>query len=55
MTRRMNHAAAAPGGMKAFKRLGTVLPLADAREAHFILEGWRPPPKGKIALTVETR
>ncbi len=36
-------------------RVGTVLPLADAREAHFILEGRRPPPKGKIVLTVETR
>jgi NADPH:quinone reductase-like Zn-dependent oxidoreductase len=36
-------------------RVGTVLPLADAREAHFILEGRRPPPKGKIVLAVETR
>jgi NADPH:quinone reductase-like Zn-dependent oxidoreductase len=36
-------------------RVGTVLPLADAREAHFILEGRRPPPRGKIVLTVETR
>ncbi len=35
-------------------RVGTVLPLADAREAHFILEGRRPSPKGKIVLTVET-
>jgi NADPH:quinone reductase-like Zn-dependent oxidoreductase len=35
-------------------RVGTVLPLADAREAHFILEGRRPPPKGKIVLAVET-
>ena len=32
-------------------RVGTVLPLADAREAHFILEGQRPSPKGKIVLT----
>ena len=31
-------------------RVGTVLPLADAREAHFILEGRRPAPKGKIVL-----
>jgi NADPH:quinone reductase-like Zn-dependent oxidoreductase len=31
-------------------RVGTVLPLADAREAHFILEGRRPRPKGKIVL-----
>ena len=33
-------------------RVGTVLPLADAREAHFILEGRRPPPKGKIVLVL---
>jgi Zinc-binding dehydrogenase len=36
-------------------RVGAVLPLADAREAHFILEGRRPPPKGKIVLAVEAR
>jgi NADPH:quinone reductase-like Zn-dependent oxidoreductase len=34
-------------------RVGAVLPLADAREAHFILEGARPPRQGKIVLTVE--
>lgn len=28
----------------------TVLPLADAREAHFMLEGVRPQPKAKIVL-----
>jgi hypothetical protein len=28
------------------------LPLADAREAHFMLERVRPQPKGKIVLTV---
>jgi NADPH:quinone reductase-like Zn-dependent oxidoreductase len=33
-------------------RVSTVLPLADAREAHFILERLRPQPKGKIVLTV---
>ena len=34
-------------------RVGKVLPLADAREAHFILEGRRrPAPKGKIVLSV---
>lgn len=32
--------------------VGAVLPLADAREAHFMLEGMRPRPKGKIVLTV---
>ena len=35
-------------------RIGMVLPLAEAREAHFILEGRRPPPKGKIVLAVES-
>ena len=33
-------------------RVGAVLPLADAREAHLMLERVRPPPKGKIVLTV---
>jgi NADPH:quinone reductase-like Zn-dependent oxidoreductase len=36
-------------------RVGIVLPLADAREAHFILEGRRSQPKGKIVLAVETQ
>jgi NADPH:quinone reductase-like Zn-dependent oxidoreductase len=36
-------------------RVGTVLPLAAAREAHVMLEGRRPLPKGKIVLTVDTR
>jgi NADPH:quinone reductase-like Zn-dependent oxidoreductase len=36
-------------------RVGAILPLADAREAHFILEGRRSRPKGKIVLTVEAR
>lgn len=34
-------------------RVGAVLPLADAREAHFMLEGVRPHPKGKIVLRSE--
>lgn len=33
-------------------RVGAVLPFADAREAHFMLERVRPQPKGKIVLTV---
>jgi NADPH:quinone reductase-like Zn-dependent oxidoreductase len=33
-------------------RVGAVLPLADAREAHFMLERVRPHPKGKIVLAV---
>jgi NADPH:quinone reductase-like Zn-dependent oxidoreductase len=34
-------------------RVGAVLPLADAREAHMMLEGRRPLPRGKIILNVE--
>jgi NADPH:quinone reductase and related Zn-dependent oxidoreductases len=33
-------------------RVGAVLPLADAREAHLMLERLRPLPKGKIVLAV---
>jgi NADPH:quinone reductase-like Zn-dependent oxidoreductase len=33
--------------------VGTILPLADARDAHMMLEGRRPPPKGKIILDME--
>lgn len=36
-------------------RVGAVLPLADAREAHLMLEGVRPRPKGKIVLNVTAR
>jgi NADPH:quinone reductase-like Zn-dependent oxidoreductase len=32
--------------------IGSVLALAQAREAHFMLEGARPQPKGKIVLAV---
>jgi NADPH:quinone reductase-like Zn-dependent oxidoreductase len=32
-------------------RVGAVLPLADARQAHLMLEGLRPHPKGKIVLS----
>jgi NADPH:quinone reductase-like Zn-dependent oxidoreductase len=34
--------------------VGTVLPLAQAREAHLMLEGERPRRKGKIVLTTES-
>jgi NADPH:quinone reductase-like Zn-dependent oxidoreductase len=34
--------------------VGAVLPLADAREAHMMLEHLRPQPKGKIVLSVES-
>jgi NADPH:quinone reductase-like Zn-dependent oxidoreductase len=33
--------------------VGAVLPLADAREAHLMLEHVRPQPKGKIVLAVQ--
>lgn len=33
-------------------RVGAVIPLADAREAHLMLERLRPQPKGKIVLAV---
>lgn len=33
-------------------RVGAVLPLARARDAHLMLEGQRPRPKGKIVLAV---
>jgi NADPH:quinone reductase-like Zn-dependent oxidoreductase len=33
-------------------RVGTVLPVADACEAHFILEGRTPPAPGKMVLAV---
>jgi NADPH:quinone reductase-like Zn-dependent oxidoreductase len=39
-------------GGKPKINVGAVLPLADAREAHFMLERVRPQPKGKIVLAV---
>jgi NADPH:quinone reductase-like Zn-dependent oxidoreductase len=33
-------------------RVGRVLPLEDAREAHLMLEGQRPMPKGKLVLSI---
>jgi NADPH:quinone reductase-like Zn-dependent oxidoreductase len=39
-------------GGKLRTRVGAVLPLADARDAHFMLERVRPQPKGKIVLAV---
>ena len=39
-------------GGKLRTRVGAVLPLAEAREAHLMLEGARPQPKGKIVLSV---
>ena len=39
-------------GGKLKTRVGAVLPLAQAREAHLMLEGVRPQPKGKIVLAM---
>lgn len=39
-------------GGKLTTKVGAVLPLADAREAHLMLEGKRPQPKGKIVLAI---
>ncbi|MCC8976898.1 NADP-dependent oxidoreductase, partial [Bradyrhizobium brasilense] len=39
-------------GRKLRTNVGAVLPLADAREAHLMLEHVRPQPKGKIVLAV---
>lgn len=39
-------------GGKLRTQVGAVLPLADAREAHLMLERVRPQPKGKIVLAV---
>ncbi|MBZ9857360.1 NADP-dependent oxidoreductase [Mesorhizobium sp. CA13] len=39
-------------GGKLRTKVGAVLPLTDAREAHLMLERVRPQPKGKIVLAV---
>jgi len=39
-------------GGKLRTKVGAVLPLAEAREAHLMLERMRPQPKGKIVLAV---
>jgi NADPH:quinone reductase-like Zn-dependent oxidoreductase len=39
-------------GGKLRTNVGAVLPLAEAREAHFMLERMRPQPNGKIVLAV---
>lgn len=46
--------AAQIDGGKLQTRVGTVLPLANAREAHLMLDGLRPRPKGKIVLAMES-
>ena len=42
-------------GGKLRTRVGAVLPLADVRKAHFMLERVRPQPKGKIVLAIGAR
>jgi NADPH:quinone reductase-like Zn-dependent oxidoreductase len=42
-------------GGKLKTQLGAVLPLADAREAHRMLESSQPRPKGKIVLSTAAR
>lgn len=42
-------------GGKLRTSVGAILPLADAREAHLMLERVRPQPKGKIVLDVGAR
>jgi NADPH:quinone reductase-like Zn-dependent oxidoreductase len=44
--------AAAIDANRLTPSVGTVLPLADARAAHEMLEGTRPHPRGKIVLRV---
>ena len=49
-TERLAEIASLIDSGKLQTHVGLVLPLADAREAHLILEGGRPRPKGKIVL-----
>jgi NADPH:quinone reductase-like Zn-dependent oxidoreductase len=46
-----DHARVAPG-QTVLVRIGAVLPLAAAREAHEMLDGMRARPRGKIVLRV---
>jgi NADPH:quinone reductase-like Zn-dependent oxidoreductase len=51
-TRHLTEIAKLIDGGALRTRVGAVLPFADAREAHLMLEGIRRPPKGKIVLAV---
>ena len=51
-SRRLAEIAALIDGGKLRTHVGAVLPLADAPEAHLMLERLRPQPKGKIVLAV---
>jgi NADPH:quinone reductase-like Zn-dependent oxidoreductase len=52
-TQRLAEIATLIDGGKLTTRVGAILPLEQAREAHFMLEGVRPQPKGKIVLRLE--
>jgi len=52
-SQRLAHIAGLIDEGKLKIHVGTVLPLAEAREAHLMLEGLRPAPKGKIVLAVK--
>jgi NADPH:quinone reductase-like Zn-dependent oxidoreductase len=52
-TERLNRVAELIDRGELETRVGLVLPLEQAREAHFVLEGQRSRPKGKIVLAVE--
>ena len=54
-TKHLTEIAGLIDGGQLRTRVGTVLRLADAREAHLMLEGIRPAPKGKIVFAVETQ
>ena len=54
-TRHLTEIAALIDAGKLSTRVGKVLPLADAREAHTIMEGPPPRPKGKIVLAVGSK
>ena len=51
-TRRLDRIAAMIAAGELRPAVGAVLPLAAARDAHEMLEGIRPHPKGKIVLRI---
>jgi NADPH:quinone reductase-like Zn-dependent oxidoreductase len=51
-SKRLSEIAALIDGGHLKTHVGVVLPLAEAREAHLMLERLRPQPKGKIVLAV---
>jgi NADPH:quinone reductase-like Zn-dependent oxidoreductase len=52
-TERLSRIAAFIDRGELITHLGSVLPLADARDAHLMLEGRRSRPKGKIVLRMQ--